>query len=239
MFSGFTNTGGNMSEYHITEIGLLPSGTYSAASAVNLQGDVVGWADTVIGGGNAPVEHAFYRKNKTGQMTDLHLLNPKLSEGSGRALDINESGKVVGSAAGLGPLERAFLWDPATGIHDMGALQYEGPVPYSSMAHAINDLDIVVGSSSGPGKPLDGHATYWFGNQMLDVTKPGPKPRPILSWANDINSSGQVAGIGFFDDHSGNVSGFSWVLGRAFIDLNPGGSLDLKAYGINNPGLVV
>lgn len=74
-------------------------------------------------------------------ITDLGDLPGGTDFSSGQA--INAAGQVTGwshSSAGY----RAFLWDPATGMSDLGALPVGG-----SFGHGINDSATVVGASGG------------------------------------------------------------------------------------------
>src|SRR5260370_22657526 len=61
--------------------------------------------------------------------------------GGGAAHGINISGQVVGNIGGdYAYYPHAFLWDPATGVHDLGTFGSNG-----SVARAINQAGQVVG----------------------------------------------------------------------------------------------
>src|SRR5437868_6462359 len=66
-----------------------------------------------------------------------------LGGGQGIALDVSETGRIVGHAFMSNGIDEAFLWSPDTReMTDLGSLSGRG-----SMATAINELGVVVGSS--------------------------------------------------------------------------------------------
>jgi probable HAF family extracellular repeat protein len=86
----------------MTDLGTLPGGRTSIATAINAQNDVVGWAETA--GGDI---HAVLWRD--GQVTDLGTLGGTFSQ----AHAINNQGMVVGRSTTSGGLESrqsAFLW---------------------------------------------------------------------------------------------------------------------------------
>ena len=79
--------------YTVTDLGTLPGGHYSSATAINNHGQVVGWADTGATTG-VLTAHAFLWQN--GVMTDIDTL-PQLQKAPGTvARAINDHGEVVG-----------------------------------------------------------------------------------------------------------------------------------------------
>jgi probable HAF family extracellular repeat protein len=112
-------------------------------------------------------------------ITDLGTL-PGQSYSYGRA--INASGQVVGGSG-----NRAFIWDAATGMQDLGV--EPAPAPWGlSPANAvdINDSGLVVGGSGGP-----------FGRAFLWDSTNGARwigPANAFGYATAINSAGHVLG---------------------------------------------
>jgi len=82
----------------ITDLGTL-GGNLSAATAINEQGQVVGWSSTAEGN-----IRAFLWQN--GTMIDLGTLGGNYSG----AWDINEQGQVVGGSTNIEGNNRAVLW---------------------------------------------------------------------------------------------------------------------------------
>jgi probable HAF family extracellular repeat protein len=233
-----------VSDYHITEIGTLPGGTYSFASAVNRRGEVVGWGETTVGSANGPVEHALYRDPQTRTLTDLHLIAPKTFDGpDSRALDINEFGQVVGWARLADGQQRGFFLT-AGAMQALPVLSYNGPGAYDVVANAINDLGSVVGTcaekQSGFGPA--GHAFLWTGNLLGDFlfdinTDLG---NPPFSAAEDIdnNSLGVVGFAGFPDPTIPQAFFWPPPTGQNG-DLNPGGTQPSEASAISKNGSMI
>ncbi len=124
----------------VQDLGTL-GGTRSEAYALNEQGQVVGYSTTATG-----ARHAFLWTPGVG-MRDLGVL----AEGLGSvARGINDRGEVVGEATlpipaiPRNPETHAFLWTPAGGMQDLGALGGEFT---SSVAYDINNTAQIVGRS--------------------------------------------------------------------------------------------
>ena len=122
----------------MTDLGTL-GGPESNATAINEQGQVIGWSDTTRGG----VEHAFLWQH--GTMTDLGTLGGPESD----ALAINEQGQIVGwgCVTKNGCVRHAFVWQDGK-MTDLGTLG-----GFRSEATDINDYGYIVGSSDTRGRP--------------------------------------------------------------------------------------
>jgi probable HAF family extracellular repeat protein len=112
---------------------------------------------------------------------------------SSAANAINDSGQVVGEAGTANfSGNRAFLWQEGTGMQDLGALA-EGR---SSEASGINDWGAVVGTATD--SEGQGLAVLWNGRKMRDLnSKIDPNSDWLLTWAHDINNSGQILASGY------------------------------------------
>jgi probable HAF family extracellular repeat protein len=104
------------------------------------------------------------------------------------AYAVNNSGQVAGySEFGYG--QRAFLWDPVTGMRNLNTL----PGASDSVGRGINSLGQVVGESGGPGFPNEWHPYLWDPSTgaMQDLGQLGSGNRHA---AVGINDAGQVVG---------------------------------------------
>lgn len=143
---------------------------------------------------------------------------------------VNAQGKIVGNADTLsGSAFRAFLWDQATGMQNIGTL-FGG-----SAAHGINSLDQVVGKAR-TATGFD-HAFFWSqATGMSDLGTLGGS----ISAAYAVNTGGQVVGESTTLPNSFAFHAFLLNPGEVMLDLGtlPGGSFT-AAYAINDSGQVV
>jgi probable HAF family extracellular repeat protein len=82
----------------------------------------------------------------------------------------------------------AFIWTQSGGMVDIGTLDDD---PYS-LAYAINDRGQVVGQSLDAN--FNSRAFLYENGKMYDLNKLVPPGSPTLTYANDINASGQITG---------------------------------------------
>ena len=122
----------------MTDLGTL-GGVNSDAFAINVAGQVVGWAETVAG-----EEHASLWNVGAGTV-DLGTLGGDTSH----ALSINESGQVVGYSTTNGGVNRAFLWENGA-MTDLNNLIPPGSGWELTSATGINDAGWIVGSGTNP-----------------------------------------------------------------------------------------
>ena len=166
-----TASSGGAVAYTITDLGTLPGGNASYATAINNTGQVVG--NSYKGHGTS---QAFLYSN--GQMQGLGTLPGNTDS---FATGINSAGQVVGNVgiSSLGVLQnisQAFLYSNGT-MQGLGTL---------NGASGINDAGQVVGSTSG-----SNHAFLYSNGKMQDL---GTLPGGTSSGASGINNAGQVVG---------------------------------------------
>ncbi|HEX3600498.1 MAG TPA: hypothetical protein VHU84_10175, partial [Lacipirellulaceae bacterium] len=111
--------------FNLTDLGVLPGGTSSHATAINDNGTVVGYSE-VTGGAN----HAFIWTSGGG-MQDLIP-----TSGSSQAFDINNNDNVVGTSD-----DQAFRWTNSTGVVLIDSQE-------TGRANAVNANDEVIGLRS-------------------------------------------------------------------------------------------
>jgi probable HAF family extracellular repeat protein len=167
----FLYRGGSMSD-------LFPGAAGSSfASGINARGDIVG-SDG----------HAWLYEG--GRLT--HLTTPETSFGS-IALDVNERGEVVGSAADVrGLFSEAFVYARGT-LTPLGRHGF-----HSSSAAAINNSGEIVGdlSQDAPG-PHTRHGFVYRDGVLCDLnTLVAPASEWEIESASDVNERGEIAAVG-------------------------------------------
>ena len=249
--------------YDITDLGVLPGGSYSAATAIGSNGLVAGYGDD--GSGNT---NPFLWSAASG-LFEL-TIDSVLAESFG----VNASGTAVGYQLNGDFTMSAFLANAAgsttiptlggsnnaaTAINDGGtvvgysdtaggsqlAFRYSGgasstslgvlPGGSNSAAYAINQSGAIAGAADDSNGAF--HAVVYTGGAWIDLGIPNGY---VSSAAAAISNSGLVAGT--LADPYGATMGFLWspsdpgvmtLLGA----LTPGG--DSQAYGVNSSGVVV
>jgi len=172
-------------------------GANSLAFASNEAGQIAGFATQYVPGGSGGDRPVVWENG---------IIRNLLPAGyhSGRAIDINERGEVVGwlfSNAGIVP----FLWSASAGMRILPYPAGEG----TNVAMAINDNGLIVGYSGRD-------AVMWENGEMKVIhTLAGH-----WSYAPDVNNSGEVVGAFGVDFANGPFKAFTWTA-AAGVQLMP------------------
>src|ERR1043166_208479 len=156
-------------------------------------------------------------------LIDLGTLGGSFSEARG----INRVGQIAGYSTTVDGFQHAFVWDPTSGLRDLGTL----PGGLQSIAHAINDAGQVAGQADMAG--FD-RAVRW--DPVTGIGDLGSLGGGF-GIAPGINNVGQ--NVGRASPASGNVPAFVWDPINGMRDL---GSLDgifSAAFAITDTGQVV
>jgi probable HAF family extracellular repeat protein len=125
----------------------------------------------------------------------MTFINPLPGDTWNQAPAVNESGRVVGCSGSAVDNCRPFLWDPMSGVLDLGTLNATAGM---GEAHSVNDFDVVVGQSLVT--PNSYHAFVWTADEgMVDLNS---RLLDSSDWqeiesAFAINNAGQIVGYGY------------------------------------------
>lgn len=170
----------------VLDLGTLPGGDYSFGLAINDRGTVVGVGSTAA----TRNSEGFIWTDSSG----MQFL--KLDDLVEFPRAINNRNEVVGVLEGS--YTRAFLWTPAGGVVDLGALT-DSATDYAE-AYDINEWGTVVGASLTDSAAA--HAFIWRRhhgmkdlNLMLDSTS-ALAPHVVVQVAKAINEFGWIVAEG-------------------------------------------
>jgi probable HAF family extracellular repeat protein len=180
-----------------TDIGTLPGGSFSYATAINNNGQIAGYANFANSTDGSQPQHAFLYSN--GVMRDLGTLGGTQSFAYG----INGSGQVVGSstlatATGAAVTSHAFLYSGGV-MQDLGTLGGQ-----NSYAYAVNNSGQIVGSSELAPTPAElqsgqnvYHAFLYESGKMIDLNSMISATSGFtITGATAINNLGQIIATG-------------------------------------------
>ncbi|MFP8873128.1 MAG: hypothetical protein VCB42_01040 [Myxococcota bacterium] len=165
----------------VTDLGQLYPGYESAALDINNAGTMVGYALTGFSVLNVDIANAVMF-NGDGTLTNLGLLIPGKSA---RAHAINTHGVIVGSAEDNNDVSRAVIFEGGGVVTPLGHL---GVTPQDSVASAINDDGIIVGTSSR--SKTDNAVRFHLDGSVTDLFRP-----PEASSAYGVSSAGEIVGL--------------------------------------------
>jgi len=226
--------------YRVVDLGTFADGTYSAASAVNNRGEVVGRADHYDPATGIHFEHAFFWKDRNGngvsdpgEMIDLGTLGGRTSQATG----INDAGVVVGTSDVVLPdastASHVFRWRDANqnGLADPGEMEDLGP----STAYGIGNAGDIAAFNNYNACDSVFSGGVWIGVQgcgadFFDTSRRRAGNNPVNGLGQMVGgrSTGGTYSPYVFDVRTGTISLLSPVLG-----------INASAQGINDVGQVI
>lgn len=255
-------------EKGMEELGVLPNGFESTATAINADGEVVGYDYPFSG--NA---RAFRWSRALGMIEILGLPYTCLST---RALGISKSGDVVGmclvnSQQGV---FRPFRWSANFRMEDLGTLDND----LGGVATAINDRGEIVGYSTPSSIYDDARGAMWngagkivqVGNCAVDwcytlanaINNSGDvvgtsNSNAFVRWrdgslrdigglsgarystAVGINDAGEIVGVSYPVPDNGGIRSFIWTAAGGMRELRVSGKTEFLVTAINDKGQIV
>ena len=209
------------------DLGVLRQDYYSFALSVNSHGVTTGYS------GNGLVKTGF-----DGGMGGLRNIGTYGGDPDSLAIDINDAGQIVGMSGSDMGSKRAFLYDPVTGMHDLGKLDGTS----GSFARGINENGMVVGHSTDSYSAKAFAWTAATGMYQLKNLEGGNE-----TWATDVNDAGTA--VGWATDEHGVRHAVAWGSSQQGGNKEPrsiggssGGTLSFDsavALAINNSGSIV
>lgn len=207
--------------YTITDLGTLPGGHYSHATAINNHGQVVGWADTGATDG-VLTAHAFLWEK--GTMQDIDTLPDRQKAPGTVARAINDRGEVVGGVEPIthGNVNLGYLYQSVGWLWRNGKMQVIG-----GDALAINnDGQVLIKQNQ--------QSLIWRdGTTEAMPTIPGYQ----TVTATALNNHGDVAGYGL--NGPGDNKGFVQLHGKVFLLGTLPGHNTSRAKAVNDSGQVI
>jgi probable HAF family extracellular repeat protein len=213
-----------LAAWTVTDLGVLSDWGTSKATAINNNGQVVGFASTgEYNSSGLDINHAFLWQN--GSMSDLGVIGGSSASLNSFAYGINDNGQIVGTAqvVGGGSDNSAFLYINST----MQNLNVTGT------AYGINNSGQIAGTG------YNNHAFRRNSDGSIQDLGTLSTYSGTKSYGRAINTAGQVAaydGIGMGQGASNQ--GFIWTDGTKQATGTLGGT-NSTIYGINNAGQVV
>lgn len=215
----------NSHTYSLTDLGLLPEGSYSTAGGTSNSGLVTGQADSIDSGLRTTNDAYLYSH---GTMKDLGTLGGDISAGTG----VNSAGQVTGWSytPESGSCTHAFLYTDLM-MEDIGTLGGQ-----CSVGWGINSAGQITGEAQIGVYPQSSveHAFLYTHGSMQDL---GTLGAGAQSAGYAINAAGEVAGVSDTNGFGGNPHAFLYRHGT-MIDLGTLGGNDSEGNAINSQGEV-
>jgi probable HAF family extracellular repeat protein len=217
----------------LTDLGVLPNGTFSTARVINNGSEVAGL-------GNVPGTTSWDWQVTTWSANTKAVLSTRPYTGA-IPEQRNDNGEMAGTncIGGCGRLYKGIFWDAAgnesqlQGLGGTDRLYLDEHV----MAHAINAVGQIAGAAKDETTSRPTHAVIWQNKDVLptDLGFLGKGAYVDYSEAYGINGVTHVVGVGQVG--SANRA-FLWRNGK-LIDIGAlSGQVVAEAYAINNTGII-
>ncbi|GAB4385543.1 MAG: hypothetical protein Kow0022_11810 [Phycisphaerales bacterium] len=208
-------------------LGMLAGHVSAQAYAINNAGQIVGYSEDSTGARHATLWDG------TGGIIDVHAAIG--SSGSSIPWDINDAGLVVGQASINPGFAKGFVWQIGTSGQVAGGLDgYTG-----SRNLAVNNSNVIVGSSFFFGDPDDAHRANPDGRGGWDSVQIGPTGYE-MSVASGISPNGTIVGYTTFHSTTDSWNAVIFDGDHDVIVLGTLPGLDTsEAYDVNDHGLIV
>jgi len=217
-------------------------GSYQANSS-NAAGIVVGTAGgsaNIINTGSSGAVPVIW---SGGTVRSLSLVNDSATTKTGRALDINSAGMIVGNVGTLGTAQRGQIWS-AAGVASAIPAASNGSV--AKVAMAVNDNGLVVGEAWADGvfaATPTRRAGFVYDSKTGVTSELLPVGLGISATgavANELSNAGHVVGR-LFSEGSTAVGSFIWHAGIMSLIPQLAGTTagSFIATGVNSKGWVV
>ncbi len=219
----FMGTGAHAQTVTITDLPLLPGGTYASAYGIDDTGKIVGVAN----------DSSFALRTVQWVNGQISVI-PDLGGGLAVPEDLNDAGEIAGGQdLGKGG-HLGIYWDSQNNPFQLPGLP--SGTSNSQWAHGINSIGQVVGMAQEGAPNFWGHAVIWLGSSFQ--TDLGFMGGGTYSEAYGINDLGEVVGVASVANT--NQHAFLWKGGQ-YTDLSTwsGGGASSKAYSINRHGVIV
>jgi len=243
--------------YSITDLGVLPGGSITAAASISSNGLVTGSGDsasassqpflwspgagltalavnstlafgTGINASGVAVGYMFSDDFSTYRAFSSDGADiPTLGGASNASTGINDSGTIVGYSLTTNGSILGFSYSSSGTITPLGTL----PGGSTSSANAINGSGLIVGQADVAGLS---YAVVFNGANPTDLGLPSGYQS---SYASAVSNAGQVAGT--LNDGLGGTMAFLWVSDTVTTLGALTSSGDSRAYGVNSSGDVV
>jgi probable HAF family extracellular repeat protein len=189
----------------ITDLGVLPGGTGSFATAISADGN------TVVGNADSPLGGRAFRWTVGGGMQDLGELS---SEHYARAAGVSSDGSVVTGYAQVGASPHGFRWTAATGMQDIGLLP-GGNYSYPAGINANGSVIVGYAMAGNPARDVAFRWTASGGYQDLGTLY------GLHTTATGVDGSGNVV-VGRGQLQQGNLvtnRAYRWTAQTGMVDL--------------------